>query len=285
MKVLTIARFTFREAVRKRVLLGAAVLSIGFLTVYALGAYFSYADWARTEARIGQSPQQLIDMRSGIANTLTLLGLYAVNFLAGLLAIFTAVGTISSEIDSGTLHAILPKPIRRWEVVIGKWLGFAVMIVAYLVLMSTAIFTIMALTWQEVPPQPVLGVALLSLCSLLLLSLTVLGSTIFSTVATGIVAFMLYGVGLMGGFIEQLGTLIENQTMVNIGIITSLIIPSDVLWKMASYVMQPTSLITRAFTTPFWGSSPPSPAMVTYSILYSITALGLAVYVFRRRDL
>jgi Cu-processing system permease protein len=280
MRTLAIARFTFREALRKKVLLGAAVLSLGFLAIYALGAHFSYQDFARQSMR-----GEVLGMRALIANAFTMAGLYVVNFLAGLLAIFTAVGTIASEIDSGTLHAILPKPVRRWEVILGKWVGFALMLVIYLALMAASVMLIVRFTWGEVPPQPLLGIALMSLSTLLLLSLTVLGSTIFSTVATGIVVFMIYGVGLMGGFIEQIGSLLQNETMVNTGIITSLIIPSDVLWKMASYTMQPESVIARAITTPFWGSSPPSPAMVAYAILYTGGALALATYVFRRRDL
>ena len=54
---------------------------------------------------------------------------------------------------------------------------------------------------------------------------------------------------------------------------------------MGSYVMQPPEVIARAITTPFFGSSPPSPAMIAYAIGYTFLAVGLAVAVFNRRDL
>ena len=281
MIVLTVARFTFREAVRKKVLLGAGVLSLGFLGLYALGAFLAYGDFARENLARARA----VDLQPTIATALGLAGLYVVNFLAGALAIFTAVGTIAGEIDSGTLHAILPKPIRRWQVLLGKWLGYAVMLVSYLALMSAGVVLIIYYSWGVLLQQPVLGVAVMALCALLLLSLTILGSTIFTTLANGIVVFMLYGVGLMGGFVEQIGSVLRNETMVNIGIVSSLIIPSDVLWKMASYSMQTRDMIAQAVVTPFFGGSPPSPAMIAYAIAYTAAAVVLAVVVFDRRDL
>ncbi len=281
MMVLAIARFTFKEALRKKVLLGAGVLSIGFLALFALGNYFAFDDFTRHNARFGEAAI----WQAVVAGAMTIAGLYVVNFLAGLLAIFAAVGTIASEVDSGTLHAIVPKPVHRWEIVLGKWLGFALMLGAYLALMAAGVILTIWAIWGAVPSSPVPGVGLMLLCTLLLLSLTVLGSTLLATVANGIVVFMLYGVGLLGGFIEQLGSLVQNETMVNVGIVTSLLIPSDVLWKMASYVMQPPELLARSFTTPIFGGSAPSAPMVAYALVYAVAAIVLAIAVFDRRDL
>ena len=60
-----------------------------------------------------------------------MLGLYAVHFLSSFLALFLSVGAISSEIDSGTLHAVLARPIRRADVVVGRWLAYAGLIGVY----------------------------------------------------------------------------------------------------------------------------------------------------------
>lgn len=276
-----ITRFTFKEALRKKVLLGAVVLSLLFLALFTLGNHFAQAEFARGASRNAQAAV----MRASLSAGMTIAGLYVVNFLAGLLAIFTAVGTISSEIDSGTLHAVLPKPVARWEVLLGKWLGFASMIVAYVVLMGGAIVLIASVVWGSAPPSPFAGLVFMSLCALLLLCLTVLGSTLLPTVTNGIVVFMLYGVGLMGGFIEQLGSAFRNETMVNIGIITSLLIPSDVLWKMASYSVQPEDVLVRTATLPIFGGSEPTLSMLGYVLAYMGAIVGLAVVAFNRRDL
>src|SRR5947207_2660787 len=68
-----------------------------------------------------------------------LLGLYTVNFLTGVMTIFAAVGAIAREIEEGTLHAIVPKPLARWEIIAGKYLGFLAMIVIYLALMVSGV--------------------------------------------------------------------------------------------------------------------------------------------------
>src|SRR3972149_5227891 len=108
-----IARFTFREAVRKKAVLGAVVLTVLFLLLYATGLYFAFQDIQQ----LGRAAA----FKDFIAGQLLLLGLYAISGMAALLAIFTSVGTIAGEIEQGTLHAIVPKPLRRWEIVVGKW--------------------------------------------------------------------------------------------------------------------------------------------------------------------
>ncbi len=63
------------------------------------------------------------DVRLLAIGELLLAGLYAVSNIAGLLAIFMAAGTISQEVEQGTLQSILAKPVSRTQVVLGKWLG------------------------------------------------------------------------------------------------------------------------------------------------------------------
>jgi ABC-type transport system involved in multi-copper enzyme maturation permease subunit len=279
--VLLLARFTLREATRKKAVMGGLVLTAAFLLLYAIGTYFAFREIAQ---QAGMPPP----VKQAITGELMLAGLYFVDFIAGLLAIFSAVGTISTEIEQGTLHAIVPKPLHRWEVVIGKWLGFATMLSAYVV--GTALFTILAVNVQtgHFPANAVQGIAVMVLHALLLLSLTILGTTALPTVANGIIVFMLYAVALAGGRLEQLGTLIDNQTLINIGIITSLIIPSDALWRLTSSLMGSGGFLAGSSSPQpgmFTVVDPPSTMMVAYAAIYAATALFAAVLMFRRRDL
>ena len=72
--------------------------------------------------------------------------------------------------------------------------------------------------------------------------------------------------------------------MTSLGIVVSLIIPSEALWRRAAYLMQPPFLRQLGFG-PFATATAPSAAMVVYSVLYMGVALFLAVRVFRKRDL
>ena len=93
------------------------------------------------------------------------------------------------------------------------------------------------------------------------------------------------GLAFIGGWIEQFGAFLDNPTAINIGILSSLIIPSEALWKRAVYEMQSPLLAALGSFTPFSSTSTPSPLMIAYAIVYLLVALGLAVRWFGRRDL
>lgn len=279
MRTLTLARFTFQEARRKRVIIGAVALTAVFVALFAFGAHLAFADADRIVRGVS--------LRERMAPAVLWVGLYAVNFMGGLLAIFAAVGAVSAELEYGTLTAIVTKPVHRWEIIVGKWLGYGAMLAAYIFLTGGAILTIIAYEGRYTVAQPGLVLVLLTLESLLLLGLTLLGSTLLSAIANGIVLLILYAIALVGGMVEQFGSLFDNQTMINIGILTSLAMPSDVLWKFASYLSQPpvTGLQLTQFLGPFAVLNPPSMAMVVYAGLYTLAALAAASTVFSRRDL
>ena len=60
---------------------------------------------------------------------LVLLGLYGVQFLAALLALFLGAASVSPEIDSGALHAVLARPLSRLEYLLGRFLALAGLLV------------------------------------------------------------------------------------------------------------------------------------------------------------
>jgi Cu-processing system permease protein len=275
-----IARLTFLEAARRKILLAALVLGLVFLVVYGLGFYYIQEEFERNP----NVPSMLA--RKEILNFLMLAGLYVVNFMTVMMAVLTSVDTLSGEVASGTIHTLVTKPVRRWEVVLGKWLGFVGMLTLYLLLMAGGVMALVYAVSGYVAPNALRGLGLLWLNALLLLNISLLGGTTLSTLANGVLVFGLYGVAFVGGWIEQIGAFpfIQNQTAVNIGIISSLIIPSEALWKRAVFEMQ-SPLAGIVGSTPFTSSSIPSPLMVEYAALYAAVVLALAVRQFKKRDL
>jgi ABC-type transport system involved in multi-copper enzyme maturation permease subunit len=218
-------------------------------------------------------------------NFLAMAGLYVVNFLVVMMTVLTSVDTLAGEIASGTMQAIATKPLRRFEIVLGKWLGFAAMLALYVALMGGGVAAVtLALTGYAVPGL-LAGLSLMALEGLTLLSVCVLGGTLLSTLANGVLAFGLYGLAFVGGWIEQLGSLLRSEASVNIGILSSLLMPSEALWKRAAFEMQ--SPITRDLgaMTPFSAASVPNERMILYAILYIAVTLALALRQFSRRDL
>jgi Cu-processing system permease protein len=283
MHALTIARFTIHEAISRRLILAAAVLSLVFLGLYALGLWLLVSQVVSRQSR----PPSATEL-AGVGTILTVLGLYAVHFLSSILSLFLTVGAISSEIDSGTLHAVLARPIRRADVVAGRWLAYAGLIGIYVALMAGSILTLawMVLGFQAL--DPLRTVALMTLGALLLLTVSLFGSTLFSTLANGVVAFSLFGLAWLGGIIEFAGGIVQNDAMLNLGIVISLIVPSDALWKGASFYAQSPLFLAVSGSrgqVPFFSSVPPTLPFVIWSLAYPAVFLLLAVRAFSRRDL
>lgn len=284
MTTLLIARLTFDEAFRKKMIWAVLLLSAVFLALYAFGFRILRDDIVAFDRARGGLPNDVVSYDVQ-ASAMVLLGLYTVNFLAGIMTIFAAVGAIAGEIESGTLHAVIPKPLARWEIIAGKYLGFFAMIAVYVSLMVVGVVLISRYIGDYTPPNLLQGLALLILVSGILLSLTMLGSTIFSTMANGVIVFMLYGMAVTGGLVEQIGNALDNDTMVTIGIVTSVIVPSDSIWKLASYVVQPSVAVNFIGPNPFGTSAPPSDFAVRYAIVYCATLVVTSMLVFRRRDI
>jgi ABC-type transport system involved in multi-copper enzyme maturation permease subunit len=276
MKTLVIAQFTFREALRRRMIWGVLLLSALFVAVYYWGYVVVRADF---------SPEGEILTFDLVSMILVGLGFYTINFLAGVMIIFAAVGTVAGEIESGTFQAIVPKPLARWELILGKFLGFAGMIAVYITLMAGAVLVTARRVGAYTPANWPLAIGLVVLVSLILLALTIFGSTVLQTMANGVVVFMLYGGALLGGLLEQLGSILQLSALINIGIATSLFLPSDVIWRLASSILQPSSAIRLDSPIPIAAARAPSNAMVAYAVAYIFVLLGLAIVSFRRRDL
>jgi Cu-processing system permease protein len=223
------------------------------------------------------------------ASTLTLMGLYAVNFLASFLALFVSVGAVSAEVDSGTLHALLARPLRRSEFVLGRWIAYAGMLAVYVLGMAGAVFLIASTVAQYDALDPVRAAIYMALNAALLMTLSLFGSTWLSTLANGVVVFSLFGLAWLAGIIEFVGEALRNEAMVNLGIAVSLLVPSDGLWRAASYYVQ--SPLTAQMLSqgqnvmPFAALVPPAAAFVAWSAAYLAVTLVGAILAFRARDL
>src|SRR5580704_879150 len=96
---------TFREAVRDRVL-----YNLIFFAFLMTGA-------AVLVGQISIGIEQLV-----IVN----LGLSAISIFGLVMAIFIGVGLVYKEIEKRTLYSLLSKPIRRFEFLVGKYVGLLV---------------------------------------------------------------------------------------------------------------------------------------------------------------
>jgi len=278
-----VARMTFREAIRRRIVLTGLVLGILFLILFSIGAYLISTEIERETLAEGGAAYQNI-MQTEMSNFLLMAGLYAVTFLSVAMGALLSADTLAGEINSGSIQTILTKPIRRSDVVLGKWLGFAGLLGLYAILMSGGVILIVFLQSDYIPRNMLTGLSLIYLESLLVMTISLAGSSAMPALATGGMVFGLYGLAFLGGWIEQIGTLANIPAAVQIGIVSSLVVPTEALWRRAAYEMQ-TPLASALGMSPFGAFSAPSVLMVLYAILYLVIVFAIAVSTFNRRDI
>lgn len=270
------AGVTFREAARKKILWTALLAGLAFLTLFGTGLHFQVKDFkTRNIAPF---------IRYQAISAMVQVGFYAVDMLAVVMTVLTSVDTISGEITSGTIHAIATKPIARWQLLIGKWIGFIGMVAAYVIVMFGGVLAVGYWIGGVVSQNPVRGGLLIFLESILVLTVTFLFGTWFSTLTNGVLVLGLHGLAFIGGWIEQIGGFTNSQRLVTLGVVSSLIMPSEAVWRRAVFEMQ--SPITRSLPFgPFSNVSAPSLAMIGYAGAYLVIALAIATHHFSERDL
>ncbi len=273
----TIAWLTLHEAMRRRILLAAGICGAGFLALFSIGLTFMLREISH---RGGMSVVQ----RAVVLNMLTLAGLYATNFLMVMTAVLLPVDTLSGEIASGVIQTLASKPIRRSEIVIGKWVGHGIVLTLYFVVLAGGVLAIVRMIGHFTPPAISRGLPLMWLEGVVLLSLSIAGGARLSTVTNGIFAFGLYGLAFIGNWVEQIGTFANNVAARNVGTIASLIMPSEALWQRAAWFMQP-AITQQLGGTPFSPISVPSGAMVWWAVTYALVALLLGVRGLQKRAL
>lgn len=276
--IAVIAKLTFREAIRRKIVLAGLLLGIAFLVVYDLGFYFIHQDLS------AENVFRREVIRTQAYNFMVLAGIYVVNFLVVAIAALLTADSLAGEIQSGTIQATVTKPIRRAEVVLGKWLGQASLVLLYLMMIGGGVFLSVYLISGYYTPGWLPGIALIFFNGLLILTLTMAFSSVFSTLATGGAVFGAFGIAFIGGWVERIGTVLNNQTAVDLGIFSSLLLPSEALWnKAATQLTSP--LMNLTGLTPFTAASEPSILMVVYAGLYLLAVLGIAIRQFAKRDL
>src|SRR5882724_7861001 len=117
-----VALNTFREAVRDRVLYNLVFFALVMIAASIL---------------VGQIS---IDIESMVIVTL---GLTAISVIGLLIAVFIGVGLVSKEMDKRTLYALLAKPVRRWEFLLGKFGGLVLTLAVNTAAMAAGLFLVM----------------------------------------------------------------------------------------------------------------------------------------------
>ncbi|MCB0255268.1 MAG: ABC transporter permease subunit, partial [Anaerolineae bacterium] len=150
MSVFAVARLTFLEARRRRLLQLVLVMGIAFVALFAVGYFLIHKE----------SRMSVVGERLEMSNILLLMGLYAANFLGVVLAVVMSVDVIAGDIASGAIQTLVTKPLRRWHVVVGKWLGLAALLSIIMTLVSASLVLVAWIISRYLPDNLPEGIAL-----------------------------------------------------------------------------------------------------------------------------
>ncbi|HEY4955343.1 MAG TPA: ABC transporter permease subunit [Gemmatimonadaceae bacterium] len=270
------AGVTLREAARRKILWTALLAAVLLLAIFAVALRLQVVEF---EGR-PMSPFVRYQVESGML----MVGLYTCDLLAVVMTILTSIDTLAGEISSGTIHAIATKPIGRWQILTGKFLGFTAMVTAYVAMTFWSTVAVAFAVTGVLPEHAFRGMVLIIAECIVALSVTFLLGTWFSTLTSGVVALGLQGVAFMGGWLEQLSGFSQSTQIATLGVFASVIMPTESLWRRAAYEMQ-TPLAGSLSFSPFANVSIPSVTALGYACGYFVFMLGAAMYSLHRRDL
>jgi ABC-type transport system involved in multi-copper enzyme maturation permease subunit len=251
----TVARNTFREAVRDRVLYNLVL----FVLILTVGAIFL------GEVSYSQDAKIIVD-----------LGLSAMLFFGAFIAILVGVALVSKEIERRTVFAIFAKPVRRGEFLLGKYLGLCLTLGVNVAIMGVGVS--LALVYVKGPQNPLAwqiwpAVGLIYLELAILTAVALLMSSFSTPVLSALVTF---GVFVIGHFSADLKTFAATMGSA---------VPRG-LFNALYYVLPNFSFFS--FITPAaHGILPPAghaAAAALYALLYIAVLLGGATLIFSRRD-
>ena len=284
MAMLTIARLTITETIRRRialVLLGLTIVSV-LLTTWGMERLVSLA---RTD---GVQEFQIYI----VVSQLLILIAFMFSFVLAMTAAFLGAPAIATDLESGVAQAMLARPIRRADLVVGRWLGLGVVIGAYAALSGLLEIGAIGLVSGYVPPEPGSSVAFLAAQAVVLLTLAVLLSTRLPAIAAGAICVVLFGLGWMAGVFAVIGRYFDAGPLVAAAEASRWLLPSDGLWRGTIYGLEPPLFLFVALgrnaptgANPFSAAGPPAPAFIAWSAVWVLAVLGLAVISLRRRDL
>jgi ABC-type transport system involved in multi-copper enzyme maturation permease subunit len=285
--VWTIARLTLREAVRRKLVLAAFLLTI----VLAVVSGWAFHKLIGLPCGPNGAACAVTDQRIEAATLIILLG-FMFSFVLAVGAAFLGAPTIWADMESGVLLAMLPRPIRRGEVLLGKWLGLAILVVAYTLIATGTEMAICAWALNYVAPHPITAMAFIAAQALILLTLSIACSTRIPSMASGIVLIVFFGITWMAGIAGAVGTAFHARAVEDVGTVSSLLLPTDGLWRAAVFNLEPYAALVAqrelgrpGSANPFFVSAGPSPAYLIWALVWVVAVLGIGIWSFNHKEL
>jgi len=254
-RTVAIARNTFREAVRDRVLYNLVI----FALLLIAGAIFL------GELSAGQEAKIIVD-----------LGLSSILLFGVFIAIFVGVGLVYKEIERRTLYAILAKPIGRGQFLLGKYLGLCLTLLVNVIIMGVGVSLALIYIrrgWDPLAIKIWPAVMLIYFELMIITGVALLFSTFSSPALSALLTFFVFVIGHFSTDLKNLSSTSNN-------------VAARLLFR-AIYYLLPNLTTYSAITPTAHGVTPDMQTIglaVAYAIVYNVVLLAAATLIFSRRN-
>jgi ABC-type transport system involved in multi-copper enzyme maturation permease subunit len=214
------------------------------------------------------------------------LGLASISLFGLLIAIFIGIGLVWKEVEKRSIYALLTKPMRRQDFLLGKYCGLVLTLVINVAVMTAAFYVVLAIMQTIAPPNvraswpaPATDPAMLKAIALMVLELMLVTAIalLFSTFSSPFLSALLTaGLWVAGHFnsdLRNFGAVVESPILARLTRATYYVLPNfaafDVKLQVVHAQAVPASYVGLTFL---------------YGLTYIVLVLVGAVVIFSRRD-
>lgn len=263
MRIIAIAVNTFKECIRDRILYNLLIFAILIIGLSAILSTLSIGEQVRIILNIGIS---------------------AINIFGIMMAVFLGIGLVYKEIDRRTIYTILSKPIKRYQFLIGKFLGLLLTLLINLIIMTAGLIGIVYLMGWSVDVVLFEALFLIFIEFVVVTSIALLFSCFSTPTLSAIFTLSFYVIGHLTEDIRFFGSKAEGliarkaSTILYYSLpnlenfnIKHLVVDSIVRSMYFKDIAQGISFSFLAFST-------------LYGLLYSTIILLISIFIFEKRD-
>jgi len=257
-RIKAIAWNTFREAVRNKIL-----YSLLFFAVLIIVSALAIGNLTLHEE----------------VRTIRDIGLFGIDVFGVIIAIFVGVNLLYKELDLKTVYTILPKPLHRWEFVLGKWLGILLTLAVQMVVMGVVLAIVLAVEGSRFDVATAKAVWLLFVNVTLVTSIAVFFSAFSSPFLSGFFSLGCFVVGRSIPDIRALGDKLGPAAKAILKLFC------DIAPKL--YLFYPSGAIVGAEEASVHRQFVGLDYILTvsaYGVAYAVVVLVFAMLIFRKRD-
>ena len=265
-KILTIGLNTFREAIRNKILYSLLFFALGVIVAsLAFGALSVHEEVRLT----------------------TDLGLAGISLFSVIIAIFVGVNLVYKELERKTIYSLIPKPVHRYQFVLGKYLGMMMTLGVQVLIMALVLMLVLLIQGEENLGPVIKMVVLIYLEVMVITAVAVLFSSWSSPFLSGLFTI---GIFMIGRNIPDIRIFAERMD----GSDSAMAPVASTMVKAVSYVIPNLRYFFvsgsdsgGAYVSVHEVGFPDWSYVATaggYSMLYVFLVLGLAMALFSRRD-